>query len=143
MILESNLDNNKENFINFWKIIYIIFAYLLLIFSFAKVIFSAIKNCHLDVEFLTFTYPADIHLLKVNNRSSKTRCEICSKLTIKTQEWRQTCSKLTMKTPERYHFPSFRLNAERSLNIFGAVLVSLLQDTYFYLNIFNTLRYCF
>ena len=31
-----------------------------------------------------FTSPAVIYLLKVNNRSTWTRCEICSKLTIKT-----------------------------------------------------------
>ena len=33
--------------------------------------------------------PVGIHLLKVNNRNTKTRCEICSKLTIKTPERRQ------------------------------------------------------
>ena len=41
--------------------------------------------------------PVDIYLLKVNNRNTRTRCEICSKL--------------TRKTPERRH---------------GVVLVSLL-----------------
>ena len=30
---------------------------------------------------------AGIHLFKVNNRNSRTRCEICSKLTIKTYQW--------------------------------------------------------
>ena len=34
-------------------------------------------------------YPEDIYLLKVNNRNTRTRCEICSKLTIKTPERRQ------------------------------------------------------
>ena len=34
-------------------------------------------------------YPVDIYLLKVNNRNTRTRCEICSKLTIKTPERRQ------------------------------------------------------
>ena len=29
---------------------------------------------------------AGIYLLKVNNRNTRTRCEICSKLTIKTPE---------------------------------------------------------
>ena len=33
--------------------------------------------------------PANIYLFKVNNRNSRKRCEICSKLTIKTAEWRQ------------------------------------------------------
>ena len=30
--------------------------------------------------------PASIYLLKVNNRNTRTRCEICSKLTIETLE---------------------------------------------------------
>ena len=34
--------------------------------------------------------PAGIHQLKVNNRSTRTRCEIYSKLTIKIRE-RQQC----------------------------------------------------
>ena len=32
-----------------------------------------------------------LELVKVNNRNTKTRCEICSKLTIKTLERRQLC----------------------------------------------------
>ena len=35
-------------------------------------------------------YPVGIYLLKVNNRNTRTRCEICSKL--------------TKKTPERHHW---------------------------------------
>ena len=38
--------------------------------------------------FMIFTIPAGIYLLKVNNRNTRTRCEICSKLTIKTPERR-------------------------------------------------------
>ena len=37
----------------------------------------------------TTAIPAGIHLLKVNNKNTRTRCEICSKLTIKTPERRQ------------------------------------------------------
>ena len=33
-------------------------------------------------------FPAGIYLLIVNNRNTRTRCEICSKLTIKTPERR-------------------------------------------------------
>ena len=33
--------------------------------------------------------PAGIYFLKVNNRNTRTRCEICSKLTTKTPERRQ------------------------------------------------------
>ena len=32
--------------------------------------------------------PVGIHMVKVNNRNTRTRCEICSKLTIKTPEQR-------------------------------------------------------
>ena len=35
--------------------------------------------------------PANIYLFKVNNRNTWKRCEICSKLTIKTPEQRQRC----------------------------------------------------
>ena len=38
-------------------------------------------------------FPAGIYLLKVNNRNTRTRREICSKLTIKTPErrhWRRS-----------------------------------------------------
>ena len=38
--------------------------------------------------FFTCIKPAGIYLLKVNNRNTRTRCEICSKLT-KTPERRQ------------------------------------------------------
>ena len=33
--------------------------------------------------------PVGIYLLKVNNRNTRTRCEICSKLTTKTPEQHQ------------------------------------------------------
>ena len=35
------------------------------------------------------TFPANIYLLQVRKRNPRNRCKICSKLTIKTQEWRQ------------------------------------------------------
>ena len=37
----------------------------------------------------TLDYPAGKYMFKVNNRNTKTRCEICSKLTIKTPEQQQ------------------------------------------------------
>ena len=40
--------------------------------------------------------PAGNYMFKVNNRNTITKCEICSKFTIKTPY-----SKLTNKTPER------------------------------------------
>ena len=41
-----------------------------------------------DCIFLTENIPADIYLFKLNNRNTRTRFEICSKLTIKTLERR-------------------------------------------------------
>ena len=34
-------------------------------------------------------YPGNTYLFKVNNRNTRKRCEIYSKLVIKTPEWRQ------------------------------------------------------
>ena len=34
------------------------------------------------------TFPAGNNMFKINNRNTRTRCEICSKLTIKTPERR-------------------------------------------------------
>ena len=68
-----------------------------------------LQNCTLtDVRILIMTYkyspldclkttldtllaqynPANIYLFKANNRNTRKGCEICSKLTIKTREWR-------------------------------------------------------
>ena len=38
-----------------------------------------------------FVCSANIYFFKVNNRNTRRRCEICSKLTIRTPEWRQWC----------------------------------------------------
>ena len=43
-----------------------------------------------DLVFLTATYPAGNYMFKINNRNTRTRSEICSKLTIKTAERRQS-----------------------------------------------------
>ena len=72
--------------------------------------------------------PAGIYLLKVNNRNTRTRCEISSELTIKTPERRQAdmfkvnnrntrtrcaiCSKLTIKTAELRQASFFIVNSE-------------------------------
>ena len=53
--------------------------------------YALISTKVLTVTFVLFIIvllyiPAGIYLLKVNNRSTRTRCEICSKLTIKTPE---------------------------------------------------------
>ena len=66
-----------------------------------------------------FTFSADIYLLKVNNRNSTTRCEICLKLTIKTPERSQfskykngtsifhDVNKFLNYAPKTMHFQNF------------------------------------
>ena len=46
-------------------------------------------NASNNIHKLGSNYPAGIYLFKVNNRNTRTRCEICSKLTINTLERRQ------------------------------------------------------
>ena len=48
------------------------------------------EHKHLSSVFETLktTIPAGNYMFKVNNRNTRTRCEICSKLTIKTPERR-------------------------------------------------------
>ena len=53
------------------------------------IVFGHVFKCQLII----FPHPVGIYLLKVNNRNTKGRCEICSKLTIKTperQHWRRS-----------------------------------------------------
>ena len=53
-------------------------------------IVKAHKLSHILLEVLEADTPsAGIYLLKVNNGNTRTRCEICSNLTIKMQERRQ------------------------------------------------------
>ena len=56
--------------------------------------------------------PASVYLLKVNNRNTRTRCEICSKLTI--------------KTPERRHWRRYSVFIVNFEHISHLVLVLLL-----------------
>ena len=45
------------------------------------------KDCQSKNQFLDgITHPAGNYMFKVNNKNTRTRCEICSKLTIKTPE---------------------------------------------------------
>ena len=49
------------------------------------------KNIHISQEYSgPCQIPVDIYLLKFKNGNSRTRCEICSKLTIKTCQWRRS-----------------------------------------------------
>ena len=43
--------------------------------------------------FIQYIYPVGIYMFKVNNRNTRSKCEICSKLTMKTPErghWRRS-----------------------------------------------------
>ena len=55
-------------------------------------------------------YPVGIYLFKFNNRNTRARCEICSKLTIKTlvrRQWRRsgvfTVNLASQKTVKKEH----------------------------------------
>ena len=41
-------------------------------------------------DFLEINNPVDNYMFKINNRNTKTTCEICSKLTVKTPERRSS-----------------------------------------------------
>ena len=49
------------------------------------------------------SYPAYIYLLKVNKKNTRKRCEICSKLTIKTPERRQWLVLVFLLTLNIFH----------------------------------------
>ena len=55
---------------------------------------------------MTVPFQAGIYVLKVNNRNTRTSCEICSNKDTRTTPLAlcEICSKLTIKTPERRHW---------------------------------------
>ena len=57
-------------------------------------------------------FATSFYLLKVNNRSNRKRCEIFSKLTIKTPEWRQWCC-----------CGHFIVDFENTLHLFSSVFI--------------------
>ena len=56
-----------------------------------------LKNLFLSF-FQKITYPAGNYMFKVKNRNTRTKCKICSKLTIKTPERRRTLSNIYDET---------------------------------------------
>ena len=57
-------------------------------------------------------YPSGIYLIKGSNRNTRTNCEICSKLTIKTPEWRRSrCSGVFIVNFENISRDYFRKKA--------------------------------
>ena len=77
-------------------------------------------------------YPAGIYKSKVNNRNTRTRCEICSKLTLKTPKRHH--SNTPLKTSESLWFPDVFKGYGNSV-----VLVSLLLTS----NIFHIFRWTY
>ena len=59
-------------------------------FTIEKYSASRIEKKNLNsITLNSMNLPADIYLVKVNNRNTRKRCEICSKLIINTAEWLQ------------------------------------------------------
>ena len=67
--------------------------------------------------------PANIYLFKVNNRSTRKRCEICSKITVKTPE-RRLFLVFRLFTLSMYLFVGKFLNLERPCVSYGNQLVN-------------------
>ena len=70
------------------------------------------SKSNLKRSILNPAFPAGNYMFKANNRNTKTRCEICSKLTIKTP-----------KRPHWYRSCVFIVNFEHTLHL---VLIFLL-----------------
>ena len=71
--------------------------------------------CH---QMLHEAIPAGIYLLNVNNRNTRTRCEICSKLTIKIPERRHYCWLWTCNC--RLGIEHWKRNFPASIKLFKA-----------------------
>ena len=66
--------------------------------------------------------PASNYMFKVNNRNSRTRCEICSKLTINIPEWHWRRSGIFIVNFE--HFPHFAIVCKCRLGVFCKYIYS-------------------
>ena len=97
-------------YIILWNILnsYFILSPIISLFNF-HVIAGQISFTNTDDDFIVlfhwriYYYPSGIYLLKVNSRNVRTRCEICSKLTLKTPErgqWRCSFSSVSFVTFE-------------------------------------------
>ena len=61
-----------------------------LVYIFREAVLKSISKWLLSFDLTCYSlYPANIYFLKGNNRKTRRRCEICSKLTVKTPERRQ------------------------------------------------------
>ena len=82
------LDGTKHWFVG-------ITSKILVCIIFRTLFFACLESQPSCTMYTCFTarYPANIYLFKVNNRNTRKRCEICSKLRIKTPErrfWRRS-----------------------------------------------------
>ena len=69
-------------------ICYYYFIFFILLLSWTERVPTRVRKSKTNT-FDESINPAGIYLLKVNNRNTRTRCKICSKLTIKTPKRRQ------------------------------------------------------
>ena len=109
---------NSFHFRNFY--LFLLFYYFLLTFTIIGNIFKSSDSRNLRIFFLRFRLspfcnPAGNYMLRVNNRNTRTRCKICSKL---------------KNTPERRHWHRsgvFSINSEHisHLNVVFILLTLL------------------
>ena len=65
--------------------------------------------------------PANIYLFKVNNRNTRKRCEVCSKLAVKTPE--RLALNTLFRTPEQRRSGVFIVNFEHISHLFSSVSI--------------------
>ena len=65
---------------------------------------------------ITIETPAGIYLLKVSNRNTRARCEICSKLTIKTPERCRLGFQLLLENPNEVNPFNIYLELHRQVS---------------------------
>ena len=63
-----------------------VIALFMTFYSILQSIFVIVISVKKQQDFTSRSNPAGNYMFKVNNRNTRTRCEICSKLTIKTPE---------------------------------------------------------
>ena len=68
-----------------WLLLFFVNPYLPQLLTVTR---SSGDLCRLDTNSVVWFYPSIIYMFKVNNGNTRTMCEICSKLTIKTTERR-------------------------------------------------------
>ena len=75
--------------------------------------------------------PSGTYLLKVNSRNTRTRCGICSKLTIKTPERRQLSSIRCLYCKLYTHFATFLVFVlTLNMQLFAGKLFSFCEETH-------------